>query len=381
VTVAAVAAAAALAVLPNTSDRVHVFDDQLASNLSPGLLRFVATHYDGSQKDPRSQIAALKRINPNFYVIQYRLALGLGRATQIIDGDRWIPEWPGRVQESWFTHLNGNRVFMKQWGWYLTNPDDPSWRARFTTDLRRQIADTGADGAFLDSASVPNEFGADAFQPPLKAYDPPFERAWSKKLERWLPYVRARIGKPVIANAGSWITTRDVTRYDAIDGVMIEGFAAPGIAPVDWRLQLTRALSLVRKHRIEICQAYPQNVQERMYALASYLLIKGDRTFVNLETGFPPDWFPEYDVDLGRALGPASLGGLATRRFERGILYVNPDDAPATVQVPAGFARVTPVGGGVVPDSGVVPASWRLVAAPVSTLTLAPREAAILTRG
>ena len=60
--------------------------------------------------------------------------------------------------------------------------------------------------------------------------------------------------KPVVVNAGSWVTTRDRTRYDAAAGVMIEGFAT-GLAPVDWQLELTRALGLVRKDRIVICQS------------------------------------------------------------------------------------------------------------------------------
>ena len=133
---------------------------------------------------------------------------------------------------------------MKEHGWYLTNPDDASWRARFTTDLRGEIARTGADGAFLDSASVPSYFGGGSFRPPLPDLDPSFERGWTRRLTRCLAYVRGRTGRPVIANAGSWVTTRDATDYSRVDGVMIEGFAAPDIVPVDWRLQLNRVLSL-----------------------------------------------------------------------------------------------------------------------------------------
>src|SRR4051812_29567619 len=114
--------ATALALAAPQPRTVRVWDDQLASNLSPAQLRFVAAHDDGSQKLPRAQIDALHRLNPRFRVLQYRLAIGLGRRTQILDGDRWVPEWPARPQERWFAHVGGRREWMKQWGWYLTNP-------------------------------------------------------------------------------------------------------------------------------------------------------------------------------------------------------------------------------------------------------------------
>src|SRR5205823_1328298 len=162
--------------------------------------RFAATHYAGSQKLPASQVDALRKVNPDFVVLQYRLGLGLGyRATsggctpngdwiRILDGDRWIREWPARVQERWFVH-----------------------------------------------------------------------------------------------RAGSWVTTRDTTDYSGADGIMLEGFAT-GLAPVDWALELDRALGLIRKGRVVIAQSYPDaaDVDARTFDLASYLLIKGDRTYVNL---------------------------------------------------------------------------------------------------
>jgi hypothetical protein len=112
------------------------------------------------------------------------------------------------------------------------NTDNPSWRAYYLSQLRRQVGSTHADGAFLDSASVPNEFGGSSFTPPLPDYAPAFERAWTAKLDRWLPYVQRKLGRPVIVNAGSCVTTRDWTNYSTIAGVMVEGFAT-SLAPLD----------------------------------------------------------------------------------------------------------------------------------------------------
>jgi hypothetical protein len=360
---------------------IGVFSDQLPDNLPPPMVRFAATHYAGAQKLGASETLALKRVNPRFTMIQYRLGLGLGRHTQIRFGDRWVNEWPARPLARWFYSFHGQRVF-QSWGWYLMNPDDASWRAYYVRELRRQIATTRADGVFMDSTSVPNGFGADTFTPKLPAYDPPWEVQWTKKIERWLPYVQSHVRKPVIVNAGSWVTTRDKTRYDAAAGVMIEGFAT-GLAPVDWQLELTRALGLVRKDKVVIAQSYPDlaDVDARTFDLASYLLIKGAHTYLNFGEGIRVTWFPEYDLDLGAAVDPPGLRqdqGAFVRRFGNGLVVVNPGDATVRYTLPSTMNRVVPVGGGAVPDDGKLPAGWRLQQTPVSSLTLEPRRAAVL---
>jgi Hypothetical glycosyl hydrolase family 15 len=381
---AAVAGAVlALAAPAPTTSTIRVFSDQLPDGLPPALVRFAATHYAGAQKLGAALTDALRRENPRFFAIQYRLALGLGRRTELRFGDRWLPEWPPRPAERWFFHYGGRRVLMRQWGWYVMNVDDAGWRSYYTAQLRKQVASTHADGAFLDSASVPNEFGGSAFTPRLPDVDARFESAWTARIERWLPYVQRRLRKPVIANAGSWVTTRDRTDYSAIAGVMLEGFAT-NLAPADWRLELTRALGLVRRDRIVIVQSYPDSdVDARMFELGSYLLIKGAHTYVNFPLGIEVDWFPEYGIDLGVPVDPPGLrdeNGVFVRRFANGLAAVNPGETPLRFDPGGSYDRVTPQGGGRVPDSGVVPADWRLVRTPVASVVLGPRQAAVLLR-
>ena len=171
-TLALAAPAAARTKPAPTTDRIRVFSDQLPDGLSPSLLDFAATHYAGAQKLGATTTDALRAHNPAFFAIQYRLGLGLGRTTSIRFGDTWQREWPARPQARWFYRYGGRRVFQK-WGWYLTNPDDASWRAYWLAQVRRQVATTHADGVFMDSTSVPNTFGADTYTPKLPAYDPP----------------------------------------------------------------------------------------------------------------------------------------------------------------------------------------------------------------
>src|SRR6059058_3518860 len=109
-------AALTLAQPAPTTDQIRVFSDQLPDGLPPALVDFAATHYAGAQKLGTSLTDALKKRNPQFFMVQYRV------------GNSWVNEWPARPQPQWFYTWHGRRVF-QNWGWYLMNPDNASWRA------------------------------------------------------------------------------------------------------------------------------------------------------------------------------------------------------------------------------------------------------------
>jgi hypothetical protein len=265
------------------------------------------------------------------------------------------------------------------------NPDNASWRRYWVAQVRKQVATTHADGVFMDSTSVPNDFGPDTYTPKLPAYDPPWETMWSGKIERWLAYAQRHVGKPIVVNAGSWVTTREKTSYTGAAGAMVEGFAT-GLAPADWQLELTRALALVRRDKIVICQSYPDETDAaaRMFDLASYLLIKGAHTYVNFGEGIRVSWFPEYDLDLGTGVDPPGLRqdqGAFVRRFANGLVVVNPRHSTVTYRLPAPMRLEMPSGGGAVPDTGVLPPAWGMRETVVTSLSLAPGRAAVLRMG
>lgn len=391
-------------IFPDTSVGVHVFDDQLPGTLSPALLDFVAEHVDGAQKLPRSLSDALHARNDRFVVLQYRLGIGLGYRTaadecepageeiRILDGDDWVLEWPADPDPRWFSGASpdGAPRYLCDWGWFLVDTDAPSWRRWFTREVSGQLERTGADGLFLDSVSPPNQLGT--WDPALPAVDPDFEEAWSARIAAWLGHVREELSVPVIANAGAWVTSRDTTDYSTASGVMIEGFALPwaDVSPEDWALQMDRALSVVLDGGVLIGQAYPDadDLSARMFVIGSYLLVKGERTFVNLEVAEEPTWFPEYDLPTGPAADPVPgaidelrEGDVYVRRYRDATVIVNPTGAEAAWVAPAGarLVRLVPEGGGLVPQDGILPASWGLRRQPVEVvLTLGPREAAIV---
>jgi putative glycosyl hydrolase-like family 15 (GHL15) protein len=376
--------------IPDTSTTVHVWDDQLPDSMTDAQVRFVAGHVDGTQKVSRQTAERLRVVNPGFLVLHYRLGIGDGPVPFRI-GDRWASDYGSVTRhESWFWHQNGRRVFQSQWGWYLMNPDS-GWRSYWAKRVLYEALLLGDDGVFADSLSVPQYLGASSFSPPLQYFVG--EEAWTARVDGFMRYEERRLHGRLwfIPNAGSWITTRDRTNYAIPDGVMVEGFAEGGPASFyalgDWRLQMDRALSLVRRGKVLIAQSYlsPGDRRARGFVLGSYLLIKGSHTFVNMDIGSEPQWFPEYGVDLGPALAPppASIDtlrtatGLYVRRYARGLVAVNPDGGPRVLVLSAPARRMEPIGGGAV-GAAADTRGWHLRLVPVGRRVVLPAHSGLV---
>ncbi len=376
--------------IPDTSAAVHVWDDQLLDSMTDAQVRFVAGHVDATQKISRETAERLRAVHPGFLVLHYRLGIGDGPVPFRI-GDRWASDYGSVTRhESWFWHIGGQRVFQSQWGWYLMNPDS-GWRAYWARRVLYEASLLGDDGVFADSLSVPQYLGADSFSPPLTYFVG--EAAWTARIDRFMRYEEGRLHGKLwfIPNAGSWITTRDRTDYAIPDGVMIEGFVESGpssfYALDDWRLQMNRALGLVRRGKVLIAQSYlsARDMRARGFVLGSYLLIKGSHTFVNMDIGSEPQWFPEYGVDLGPALTPppASIdalrvaGGLYVRRYARGLVAVNPGGRPGVLVLARAARRVEPVGGGAL-GAAADTRGWRLRLLPVHRRVVIPAHSGLL---
>jgi hypothetical protein len=389
--VAAAPAEAELRPLPDTSSGVHVWNDQFTNGMTGAQVRFVARHEDGTQKIGPRDAARLRRHNRRFQVLHYRLGIGDGPVPFRV-GERWLTDFD-RVSrhEDWFFHLNGSRVHQTQWDWYLMDPDS-GWRRYWVRSVLREARAGRMDGVFADSLSVPHYLGAESFSPPLTYFEG--ERAWTRRVNSFMRYAERRLDGRLrfVPNAGSMITTRDRTDYTIPDGVMVEGCSQggpdAGYAPADWELQLNRILRIVRRGRLVICQSYlaPEDLQARGFVLGTYLLFKGRRSFVNLDMGLDPEWFPEYGVPIGRPVRrpPRNIGALRTaggayvRRFTRGFAVVNPGDAAVEYRFSGTRYLVRPVGGGPLPPDAST-AGWRLEYEPVASgLDLAPRSGAVL---
>jgi hypothetical protein len=89
-----------------------------------------------------------------------------------------------------------------------------------------------------------------------------------------------------------------------------------------------------------------------------------------------PEWWPEYEVDLGAPAGAAHYGDVAWRDFAKGRVFVNPGDAPQAIAYAGRL--VVAHGGGLPSPDGTTGAS--LSTEPVSQVVLPPRSAAVVYR-
>jgi Hypothetical glycosyl hydrolase family 15 len=396
---------------PDTSASIVVYSDQFElSSSTEAQVQFAATHYAGAQKLLLQDIQHLRQYNSGFLLLHYRLGQALGDSapngncqpttsyTQVIDGNDWVQEWPGDAGvASWFYDFGGAMVFNCTFGWYLAELDSPTWRAYWPPLVVQQMQACDADGVFADSYSIPNYFGATDFEPNLPVVDAGFEQSWATLEHDFTDYMRTFFaGQYVwVPNVGSYITSRDPSDYSNVDGVMIEGFAELGggnyLALSDWALQMNRVLALVGEGKILIGQTYPTDtdLDERMFILGTYLLIKGDTTYVNMEAkGQEIQWFPEYGVDLGVATDPLptdistfldATSGAYIRHYANGLVLVNPGASTLTASFMQTYYQVAALGGGVVGADGGAPGS--LSTSAVTSVTLAPDTAAVLLNG
>jgi hypothetical protein len=263
---------------------------------------------------------------------------------------------------------------------------------------------TGAQGVFADSFEAGiSGYGVtdpdvrfDGTNPGNPLYWPNGD-TWLLQKHEWSAYIELAFAATpehflFVPNIGAMITGWADIDYSNIDGAMLEGFAYME-APADWVLGMNRAIKLAAAGKMIIVQSYPagtgqQYIDERDFLLASYLLLKGTHTYINL-SGSGVYYFPEYDLDLGTAKAPLPAdvsayqsGAVYRRDFDKGMVLVNPSTASVSVPLSGMYRQVQPSGGGVTGDvqldAGGNYIGGTLSYVNVTSVTLAPRTAALL---
>ena len=140
---------------------------------------------------------------------------------------------------------------------------------------------------------------------------------------------------------------------------MIEGFAAnvlESFEESDYVEQLNKGIALANAGKIILAQPYETStVNYRLLNLASYLLLKGNQSFIAMG-GSGCKWWPEYEIPIGHPTqtkpnmqGYAKAPHLYMREYSNGLVIVNSDKTSAhTVQLSSGLFAATPVLGAVI---------------------------------
>ncbi len=410
--------ACSLAAFPATTEGIYVFSDQLNGGLSDKLVRFLATHDVGTQKELAAENARYLAVNPNWVLLHYRLATTSG-PVPYIHNDQWTSDWADVTShEDWFLHnADGVRLHNSQWDWYLHDIDNPDWRQYWLNSVIADMRATGAQGVFADSFDA----GIGGFW--FDQYDVRFAGAnagnpavwpggvtWLDRLDNLIDYMEAGLAATpeqflYIPNLDGLVTTWDTMDYSHLDGAFLEGFgeSGPGYlynTPADWVLSMNRGLAMSAADKVLIMQPTLLGAPDsaigqlhRGFVLGTYLLLQGDHTYLNmLAPGGSPTgayYYPEYGLDLGPARTPVATDvsqylwdGVYRRDFQNGIVLVNPTNQTVTVNLGRHYHLVGAHGGGALTDAQVDAqgnyTGGSLSLTRVDQVTLVPGSAAIL---
>lgn len=176
---------------------------------------------------------------------------------------------------------------------------------------------------------------------------------------------------------------------ETVDGVMIESFgrATGG----DMYLTLERTVRhITGRGKILIAQSYATGDGERLRVAGMYMLVKDENSYINFLSQGGVEWYPEYEIDLGRLLpvratleemraAGSGRNSLWRRMYERGMVLCNTSDVPMEYTLPwEGWWRVETSGGGTVGADGNMPAQ-SIATVPVSgKVTIPPSGCLVL---
>jgi hypothetical protein len=165
-------------------------------------------------------------------------------------------------------------------------------------------------------------------------------------------WTRARQLRPGIILMGNTDSIDSPEYTDQLDGVFLEALIG-----ATWSLEKWQGWGAVmqRYHQAMIHTVDPhivgfnvhgssEDYQRMRYGLASCLLDDGYFSYTDAKAGYSRVvWFDEFDLELGKPIEKAQLvpwqGRVYRRRFEHGMVVVNPDRNPARVRIEPGFRR------------------------------------------
>lgn len=297
------------------------------------------------------------------------------------------PDQRSTFPHSWYLYdRHGAQVRSRFRGNYLMNPASSApyegvagWSAWVARSCRAGLdAIPAVQGCFLDMVGpAPLRPGYDAggavpVDPATgAAFRPARYLALTGALAGLVEHVS---GHGVIANGlesglhAERVPTRILLPYAS--GFEIEHWMGVGDTQArsfqGWVANVQLVIDLARAHKLTLVNFQTPAAaaeQWRGFALASFLLAAGTAQFLQIEPAGHggPSWgdpSPLYATDLGRPVdSSATVGGyrrgsLFSRRYQHGMVLVNPGATTAPFTIPSGYI---PAAGGSVPSAGIPP--------------------------
>jgi len=415
--------------------------------VTPGRLDFVAHYLAGSQKNYREFINAVKAINPDWHSLHYHLSIWNGEADILIDNTWSKAEWNYLTQTLYnqdpyiflyAVHKNtGKTTWLRDehYGAYLMNISNENYYQHILKNLEYQCRSTGYESIFFDSFALGVVYsftnfnylnfggGSDVPYEFTKYQNPQLGGlSWLQASEEFISRLNKDLNKRglwLLPNHGNMQTSWDPLDYALTNGGMLESTpmrpdnsrdVGDRLYLYDWIQSLSRTMYLTQKDRVIILQPYLPNINDlnyRLFVIGEYLLVRGMYTYLNqcINGQAQASWYPEYEIDLGAPtqthLIPDTLftpwkesidkailnyreGDLFIRRFEKGMVILNPHRTAQSFTSPTDKTCKVAVisGGGTVPESGIgalaYSLNWKEI--PKGIVQTVPAESAIILR-
>ena len=355
-----------------------------AHTLSEEQIRFCAQNFDeiliGQWPEDIAKAEEFKIINPNVKLLGY-----VSFRTLIPDSARFL-ECDG--DETLFAHdPQGERITTISFENYLMDIYNPDWAAKLIQWANE--FPSWFDGIFLDVAQptllendyvvLPDGYDADAYAIQSASVMDALCAAYP--------------GMVVYNGLKSGLNQEGYS--DNTDGGLMEGFIfSRSSQAVDVQKFYNYCNALLKAGRGNLIasacvKTYKGNIQNRMFAVACYLLGANNLSRYNVvdidtEHSDPLQYYPEYKIWFKNPIDmPETIddllkpNNLVVRRFKEGVVIVNPWDYDIDIPLVDGkYRKLTLSGGGVVSESGKCKNSLR--SKRVGGITTIPAESAMI---
>ncbi|HET6547365.1 MAG TPA: putative glycoside hydrolase [Solirubrobacter sp.] len=315
---------------------------------------------------------SLKAENPSIKVLLYQnLSAMSGRNP---DGSGSTGVGTPEADSSWYLLNTSNKRFtFGDYGWlWAADIGNPAYQQRWADNVIAKLRSGGWDGVFMDDTNPTMKYHYKVSEVAKYPSDAQYAAATRSALASIGPRIRAA-GKLIVPNFGAWreyrATVNDWLQY--VDGGMEEMLAKwsmdPGVGylpAIDWTWQLD-AIKLTQsqgKIYLGVTHGAVSDPAAARYGWATVLLAgQGSANYAFEKDYADQQWLPEFDYDLGAALGDeaADTAGVHRRAFAKGLVVVN----PTAQTVAVGF-------GGTYSGSGLTNATQA---------TMGPHTALVLT--
>ena len=301
----------------------------------------------------QDRLRALKRANPGVKVLVYKNLAFASSSSSAGLYATGVSKDEADANPDWFLrNTDGERFTSGSYGWqWAMDVGSASYQQRWADNVIAELRAEGWDGVFMDDVNTTFRYHYDPDRVAKYPSDDAYQGAVRSALASIGPRLRGS-GKLAIANIGSWSGSYStgVDWLQFLDGAMDEQFLKwgtdpnVGFDPHNWQTQVNelKAAERMGKDFIGVTHSAPGDERAALYGYAT-MLLAGDGHHANfaLASDYTNEtWFPEYDYDLGLPLGPASSDsdGVYRRRFQHGLVVVNPTASAKRVSLAGAYA-------------------------------------------